>query len=325
MSRLASTSAPHPAPAPPGERDREDLDGRDDWFYFQRTYPSHALPKDARRAAWDRKRRVEINAPVEASASGNWLPIGPSPTVPAFSNNWGLTSGRVNAIAVSPVNPRVVVAGSSTGGIWRSSNEGNSFIPVTDDQVDLAVGSIAFSKSSPSVVYAGMGDTKLGYLGSGVLKSVDEGRTWSRVSNSSLPSPGTISKIEVDPTNSNRVYVAQYSKLSGSRVTSSGFFISTDGGVNWIRTLAGAPRDIAIDTGNPNRLYLGLSRIDSALDPSFGLYRSTDRGSTWSAVFTDQFDLTQRRDIRVATSSSDQQALYVYYGGWKLGIFGARF
>ena len=152
---------------------------------------------------------------------------------------------------------------------------GNSFVPVTTTG-DLAVGSIAFSKSNPSVVYAGMGDTKLGYLGSGVLKSVDEGRSWSRVSNTSLPSPGTISKIEVDPTNSNRVYVAQYSKLSGAKVTSSGFYISTDGGVNWTRTQAGAARDIAVDPGDPTRLYLGLSRIDADLDPAFGLYRSTD-------------------------------------------------
>lgn len=324
LTRLVATSAPALAPAPPGEPDREDLDGRDDWFYFQRTYPSHSLPRDARRAAWDRKRRIEVNSPVGASDSGNWQPIGPSPTVPAFSNNWGLTSGRVNAVAVSPGNPRVVIAGSSTGGIWRSSNDGNSFVPVSDDQVDLAVGSIAFSKSSPSVIYAGMGDTKLGYLGSGVLKSIDEGRSWSRVSNTSLPSPGTISKIEVDPTNPNRVYVAQYSKLSGSRVTSSGFYISTDGGINWTRTLVGAPRDIAVDPGNPNRLYLGLSRIDPALDPAFGLYRSTDRGSTWSAVFTDQFDLTQRRDIRVATSPAAPQALYVYFGGWNGGNFVAR-
>ncbi|MFY9608699.1 MAG: hypothetical protein WAU45_08815 [Blastocatellia bacterium] len=322
-TRLASTSAPELAPAA-GEPDREDLDGRDDWFYFQRTYPSRSVPRDARRSAWDRKRRMAINAPVGTSASGNWRPIGPSPTVPAFSNNWGLTSGRVNAVAVSPGNPRVVIAGSSTGGIWRSSNDGNSFVPVTDNQVDLAVGSIAFSRSNPSVVYAGMGDTKLGYLGSGVLKSIDEGRSWSRISNTSLPSPGTISKIEVDPTNPNRVYVAQYSKLSASRVTSSGFYISTDGGINWSRTLAGAPRDIAIDPGNPTRLYLGLSRIDQTLDPAFGLYRSTDRGSTWSAVFTDQFDLTQRRDIRVATSPSDPQTLYVYFGGWHGGNFVAR-
>ena len=239
--------------------------------------------------------------------------------MPAYSGNWGLTSGRINTVAVSPANTHVVIAGSSTGGIWRSSNDGNSFVAVSDDQVDLAVGSIAFSKSNPTVVYAGMGDTKAGYLGSGVLKSLDEGRTWSRVSNSSLPSPGTISRIEVDPENANRVYVAQYSKLSGSKVTSSGLYVSTDGGVNWSRLFAGAPRDIVIDPADSRRLYLGLSRIDAATDPAFGLYRSTDRGSTWSVMLTAQFDLNLRRDIRVALSPANPQMLYVYYGGWNGG------
>ncbi|HYV05075.1 MAG TPA: hypothetical protein VFB82_10835, partial [Blastocatellia bacterium] len=318
-----SANAAALAPASPEDPEREDLEGRDEWFYFQRTYPSSSLPRDARRAAWNAKKRFEINS-VEAAASDKWEAIGPAPTVPAFSGNWGLTSGRINAVAVSPANPRVIIAGSSTGGIWRSSNDGNNFVAVSDDQVDLAVGSIAFSKSSPSVVYAGMGDTKAGYLGTGVLKSLDEGRSWSRVSNSSLPSPGTISKIEVDPENANRVYVAQYSKLTGSKVTSSGLYVSTDGGVNWTLLFAGAPRDLTIDPSDSRRLYLGLSRIDAAADPPFGLYRSTDRGSTWSAMFTAQFDLLLRRDIRVALSPANQQMLYAYYGGWSGGSFSAR-
>ena len=319
-----STSFPEPQPGAPGESDREDLDGRDDWFYFQRTYPSSSLPRDARRTAWESKPNREINASATASASGKWHPIGPAPTVPAYSSNWGFTSGRINAVAVSPGNPHIVIAGSSTGGIWRSADDGNSFVPVSDDQVDLAVGSIAFSKSNPSVVYAGMGDTKLGYLGSGVLKSIDEGRSWSRVSNSSLPSPGTISRIEVDPTNQNRVYVAQYSKLAGSRVTSSGFYVSNDGGINWTRTLTGAPRDVVIDPGDSRQIYVGLSLIDPILDPPFGLYRSTDRGTTWSAVFIAQFDTSLRRDIRVALSPANTQTLYVYFGGVNSGSFVAR-
>ena len=134
LSRLASTNSPQLPPTPAGEADREDLDGRDDWFYFPRTYPTHSLPREARRAAWDRTRRIKINSPVEASAAGKWQPIGPSPTVPAFSNNWGLTSGRVNAIAVSPGNSRVVLAGSSTGGIWRSSNDWKQLCPGHDDR-----------------------------------------------------------------------------------------------------------------------------------------------------------------------------------------------
>src|SRR6185295_15516087 len=139
----------------------EDTEGRSDWFTFQRSYPSNSIPSDARLKAWQQTSRIEIDSFVP-QASSTWRPIGPSPTESAWFGAWGMTSGRVNSIAVSPVNASLVVIGSSTGGIWRSTDGGESFIPVSDDQVDLAVGSIAFSKSNPSIAYAGMGDTKLG-------------------------------------------------------------------------------------------------------------------------------------------------------------------
>jgi photosystem II stability/assembly factor-like uncharacterized protein len=210
-----------------------------------------------------------------------------------------------------------VLLGSSTGGIWRSTDSGETFVPVSDDQVDLAVGSIAFSKSNPLIAYAGMGDAKGGYLGSGVLKSTDEGRTWLRVNNGSLPSPGSILKIEIDPANSNRVYVAQYSRVSGSKVTSSGVYASSDGGVNWNKVLAGAPRDLSFDPVDSTIIYAGLSRIDRDADPPYGLYRSSDSGNTWTSVFTaSQYDTTKRRDFRVSVSPANPRVIYVYFGGF---------
>ena len=293
----------------------DDPEGRSDWFTFQRSYPGNVIPPDARLKAWESQPRFELES-VAPQAVQMWRPIGPSPTVSTWSFAWGLTSGRVNSIAVSPVNSRIVIIGSATGGIWRSTDGGDSFVPVSDDQVDLAVGSLAFSKSDPTIVYAGMGDSKVGYLGSGVLKSTDEGRTWARVSNSSLPSPGTIGKLEIDSANPNRVFVAQYSRVSIDKITSSGVFVSVDGGVNWSRTLAGAARDVVIDPDNPHTIYAGLSRIEKDSDPLFGLYRSTDDGTTWSNLFTAQYELNKRRDIRVAISTGTPRAVYAYFGGF---------
>lgn len=296
------------------ERGGDDPEARNDWFLFQRAYPSDSIPPDARSQAWESIPKLRTESITPQAALG-WRTIGPASTWPFFRGNWGLTSGRINSIAVSPSSSRIVLAGSATGGIWRSSDGGATFAPVSDDQIDLAVGSIAFSRSNPSIAYAGMGDTKLGYLGSGVLKSTDEGRTWRRVSNSSLPSPGTISKLDVDPADANRVYVAQYARLAGVKTTSSGFYRSTDGGVNWSRTQVGAPRDLAIDSANPRTLYLGLSRIEKETDPPFGLYRSTDRGDTWSSLFTAQYEVRSARDIRVAVSPANPRTIYVYMGG----------
>src|SRR5262249_12520445 len=160
-----------------------------------------------------------------------------------------------NAIAVSPADPNVILVGSSAGGIWRSSDAGHTFVPASDSQVDLEVGSIAFAPSNPNIVYAGMGDFAGGLLGHGVLKSLDGGQTWARVDNSSLRGPGLVSGIGVDPGNPNLVYLSQYDVLSGSSLFASGFNRSTDGGVNWTRTLGGLPTDLAVDQANPGTLY----------------------------------------------------------------------
>lgn len=321
-------SPPVLLPAALGEELRngvEKTEDRSDWFTFQRTYPRDFIPSNARRAAWASRPRKSDERELTLAAEQRWQPIGPSPTISYYVSNWGHTSGRVNAVAVSPSNSQVVLIGSSTGGIWRSANGGASFDPVSDDQIDLAVGSIAFAKSNPNIAYAGMGDTKLGYLGSGVLKTTNAGRSWARVSNNTLPAPGTVGKIEVDPTDANRVYVAQFSRLSGEKIGSSGFYLSTDGGGNWTRTIAGWARDFVIDPNNRRTIYLGIaSRADQTESAAPGLYRSTDSGNTWTSIYQSPYDATRTRDMKVSVSSGNPKSIYVYTGGFAEGSFDVR-
>jgi photosystem II stability/assembly factor-like uncharacterized protein len=296
------------------ERGEEhEVEDRNDWFFYQRAYPFQEIPVDARRKAWESvngKGKIQTQALPQAITT--WTPIGPSPTRSAFMNNWGLTSGRINAIAVSPANNQLILLGGATSGIFRSTNGGTSFTPVTDNQADLAVGSIAFSKSNPQIVYAGMGDPKSGYYGSGVLKSTDAGQTWARVNNQTLPSPGNDAKIEVDPLNPERVYLAQYARLVDTRRFSSGFFVSNDGGVNWSQKMTGLPRDIVLDVTNPNILYLAMARVDVPANTPAGLYRSTDAGETFNRIFTSPFTTTS--DVRVAVTQANPQLIYLLIG-----------
>src|SRR6185436_4892219 len=100
--------------------------------------------------------------------------------------------------------------------------------------------------------------------------------------------------------NPNRVYLAQLTKLEtdGSR-HASGFYSSTDGGVNWTRTLEGLVRDLTIDPSNPQVLYAGVSSSDLSTTPRAGLYRSTDRGGTWASLYLTPYDLNRTSDVKV--------------------------
>jgi len=291
----------------------EDPEGRANWFYFKRAYPSGTIPADARRRAWESRPGVEKERARAAAQQQTWTPIGPAPTSSRFPNNWGLTSGRINAVAVSPSNPQVVLVGASTGGVWRSSDGGQTFAPASDDQVDLAVGAIAFAPSDPSVVYAGMGDLDNGYVGTGVLGSNDGGQTWSRVSNSTLPAQALVNDIAVDPTNPNRVYLAQPASLDtvNNLAVSGGFFFSADGGVNWTKTLGGNARGVAIHTSDPQTLYVAMRTVDGGGTP--GVYKSTNAGASWSLAFASPYG-TSTRDVRVAVTPADPSRVYAYVG-----------
>jgi photosystem II stability/assembly factor-like uncharacterized protein len=295
----------------------EDVEKRTEWFFFQRAYPFESIPPDARRRAWEAR-------PAALSASGKswlstvalgWRSIGPTPTTSSVPDNWGVTSGRITSIAISPVNPQLILVGSAAGGIWRSTDGGMSFVPVADDQVDLAVGSIAFSKQNPAMVYAGMGDLK-GYLGTGVLKSTDEGQTWEHVNNTSLPAMGLTAKIDVDLLNPRRVYLAQYAlNASDGRLRASAFYLSTDGGITWSRKLVGLARDLALHPTDSQMLYLATARVDGSGAGPAGLYRSTNRGETWQSIYATPYDDNRTSDVKVAISPANPQTIYVYTGG----------
>ncbi|HUK91429.1 MAG TPA: hypothetical protein VLZ81_13575 [Blastocatellia bacterium] len=299
---------------PPREQaESDDYRRHEEWFRFQRMYPNNSIPVDARRKAWEALRKEGALNPQASAAA--WTPVGPLSSTTGFPDP--LETGRINAVAISPADNHIVLVGGASGGIWRSTDAGSTFVPVSDDQVDLAVGGISFASSNPSIVYAGMGDGFGGIIGTGVLKSTDAGESWTRVDNGSLPEPGVVTRIRVDPTNPDRVYLCQYFSFDAADdvAFASGFWVSTDGGVSWTGTLAGLPRDLVIDPANPQILYLTMSRVDGGSPPqSPGLYQSRDKGETWSLARALPFDPNATFDVYTAVSS-DGQTIYVYSGG----------
>ena len=211
-----------------------------------------------------------------------WRSIGPN------------RGGRSIAVAGVKGRPREAYFGAVGGGLWKTTDAGNSWAPVTDGQINSSsVGAVAVSDSNPDVVYIGMGENCIrGNImpGDGVYKSSDAGKTWAHVG---FRDSDAISKIRIHPTNPDIVYVASFGLYYGPS-EERGVFKSTDGGKTWRRTLFKDPRsgavDIVIDANNPNVIYAALweaYRIEyqmSSGGPGSGMYKSTDGGETWTEI-----------------------------------------
>lgn len=200
--------------------------------------------------------------------------------------------GRVIAVAGSPSQPFTFYFGGVGGGIFKTTDGGAAWEPVSDGQLKTGtVGAIAVSESDPSIIYAGMGEGCIrgnASHGDGVYKSSDGGRTWKNVG---LVETRQIGRVRIHPRNPDIVWVAALGHMSGPN-QERGVFKTTDGGKTWKRTLfksakAGAI-DLAIDPNNPNVMYAAVwevVRTPYSMEsggPDSGLWKSTDGGETWT-------------------------------------------
>src|SRR6266542_3070638 len=117
-------------------------------------------------------------------------------------------SGRVAALdAVQEGQRLTVYIGAASGGVWKSVNGGSTFKPVFDKQPVQSIGAITIDPKNPKTIWVGTGESWMRNsvsIGDGVYKSIDGGENWT---NMGLKESEHITKILVDPTNTNTVYV----------------------------------------------------------------------------------------------------------------------
>jgi photosystem II stability/assembly factor-like uncharacterized protein len=221
---------------------------------------------------------------VDASllAGLRWRSIGPA------------RGGRSQAVAGSAQRPLEYYFGATGGGVWKTTDGGLTWRPVSDRHFKRSsVGAIAVAASNPDIVYVGMGETQLrGNIiqGDGVYKTTDGGRTWAHMG---LENTLAIGRVRVHPTNPDVVYVAALGDPYAS-TPDRGVFKSTDGGKTWTKSLfrdekTGAV-DLVIDPGHPDTLYAGFWEVFrtphslSSGGPGSGLFKTTDGGRTWTEL-----------------------------------------
>lgn len=201
--------------------------------------------------------------------------------------------GRAGTVSGVLNNPNLYYMGTAGGGVWKTTDAGNTWSCISDGYFGGSIGAIAVSESDPNVIYVGEGEQTLrGNVssGHGVWKSQDAGETWEFIG---LEGSEHISRIRIHPTNPDLVYVAAIGNLWKPNET-RGVYRSKNGGESWEKILyesdkAGAG-DLILDPNNARILYAATwemkrngYRMDSG-GPDSKLYKSTDGGDTWTNI-----------------------------------------
>ncbi len=288
----------------------------------------------------------ERTAAPPALSATQWVNIGPTSTVE--TNGSLRVSGRVTALAVDPSNTNTVYLGGAQGGIWKSTDAGVNWTPLTDNQASLATGSMVLDPLNSQIIYVGTGEENFGadnYYGIGILKSTNGGTSWTNVADSTKFS--NITEPECNPVTIGlqgigggcgglRIGGLAASTLGGGSTVllaaveggfsnTGGLYRSTDGGTTWILVSGIPPQngnrytaDSVVFVGNTSVAYAGIHHL--------GVFKSTDGGVNWSALNTGISNVvaiasTSRVSLTAANDGTVYAALELTSSSTLAGLF----
>ena len=205
----------------------------------------------------------------------------------------GFVTGRIQDVQIDPKNPSVWYVASAFGGLWKTENRGVSFTPIFDQGPSFNLCCIVIDPKDSNVLWLGTGENtsqRSAHFGDGLYKSTDAGKTWKRVG---LEHSEHIGKIQIDPRNSNVVYVSSQGPLWSSG-GERGLYKTTDGGATWTRVLHISDdtgiSDFEFQPGKPDVIYATAYQRRRAVGqmigggPEGGIHKSTNGGRTWTKL-----------------------------------------
>lgn len=301
----------------------------DDQFLQERVYPATDVPP----AAYTNGFNSYSLMSQAGGGSFGWKELGPLST--PFGSLWGpanasTVSGRATAIAVDPASCsagscQTIYLGTANGGVWKSTTGGHNWVPLTEHQSTLAIGSLALDPHNANIIYAGTGEPNNAIdnnRGQGILKSTNGGSTWTTLGFSTFVNR-SVADLVVDPNNGD-IYAISYLARSGGAGTTYGsslqnpylpplgFYRSADGGQTWTQSnptssffhdSTGRAGPTSLVRGSNGTLFLGVY--------GQGIYKSADNGSTWTALPNSTETVFDR--ITLAVAPSDPNTVYAAY------------
>jgi len=236
--------------------------------------------------AWEHKKEMESK--LASTDLSNWEAIGPF--THTNTGSWSSGQARTNVILVDPNDVNTWYIGTPAGGLWKSTNAGANWAPLTDNLPQIGVSGISVDYSNSDIIYIATGDDDGNDTQSaGVFKSIDGGQTWNPTGLGPDNTPGSMNEIYMHPTNSNILWVA----------TNQGVYKTTDAGVTWNVTLSGNIKDLKLKPSDPNVMY--AVTINE-------FYKSTDGGNSFNQITNGVPTSNGRMVIEVTPANNE----YVY-------------
>ena len=205
-----------------------------------------------------------------------------------------IMSGRVIDLEVNPADPTEFYVAYATGGLWHTTNNGQSFTPIFDQERVIGIGDIAVNWTAPArIIWVGTGEenaSRSTYAGIGMYKSTDNGKSWDWLG---LPGSQHISKVLLHPSDPLVAWVSVIGNLY-SASPDRGVYKTTDGGANWKQVLYTDVNtgviDMDLNPSNPQEIFAATwFRTRSAWNfvesgRTSGIYKSSDGGTNWQLV-----------------------------------------
>ncbi len=278
---------------------------RAEYFLEQREYPEGLIPSGAYARAAEALRAMPSRAtPFRVpGAQSSWTDVGPHAIGP---NKF---VGRVNELVVDPRDPETLYIATMGGGVWKTTDGGASWTPLTDGQCALPTNSVALDPLDADIVYAGTGEYGA-YPGCGLLRSEDGGATWTTLDPPLFSTPWGQGDISIDG-----IVLLRGSGTGASRTlllaTNRGVIRSTDGGATWTNPLTTGwfypTTGLVVDPTDSSVAYAAVEDVYQSDSKATGIFKSTDAGATWARL---GFPV-DHGDASLTISATDPPVLYV--------------